>query len=203
MPQIDKRIDTYIFKSAEFAIPILEHLRNLVHKACPDVVETVKWGMPHFEYKGAILCGMASFKHHCAFNFWKASIMDDPKGILQTIGKTSMGHFGKIESLEDLPADKTIISYIKAAMKLNEQGVTIPKAKPAEKKQLVVPDYFTRELKKNKKALNTFNDFSYSNRKEYVEWVTEAKSDATRDKRLATAIEWMAEGKIRHWKHVK
>ena len=203
MPQTDKRIDAYILKSSVFAIPILEHLRTLVHKACPEAVETIKWGMPHFEYKDAILCGMASFKQHCAFNFWKASIMDDPKGILETRGKTSMGHFGKIQSLGDLPPDKTIISYIKEAMKLNEQGVIVPKAKPAGKKELIVPDYFTKELKKNKKALKTFNDFSYSNKKEYIEWITGAKTEATCDSRMATAIEWMAEGKIRHWKHVK
>lgn len=201
MAQKDKRIDAYIAKSAEFAQPIMEHLRALVHKACPEVTETIKWGFPHFEYKG-ILCTITSFKQHCSFGFWKATLMEDPQGILETIGKTAMGHLGSIKNINDLPADKTIVAYIKVAMKLNDEGINVVRPK-TEKKTLVVPSYLKKALAANKKALKTFEDFSYSNKKEYVEWITEAKTDATREKRLATALEWMAEGKIRNWKYVK
>ncbi|WP_276131683.1 YdeI/OmpD-associated family protein [Polluticoccus soli] len=203
MAHTDKRIDAYIAKSADFAKPVLEHLRALVHKACPEITETVKWGMPHFEYKG-IVCSMASFKQHCVFGFWKASIMDDPHGILEKVGKTSMGSLGSITSKKDLPADKIIISYIKAAVKLNEEGINIEKAKPTTSpKDLQIHEDFKKALAKNKEARKTYDVFSHTNKKDYVDWVNEAKTDATRDKRIATAIEWMAEGKIRNWKYVK
>lgn len=201
MGQKDARVDAYIERSA-FA-PILQHLRGLVHKTCPQATETIKWGFPHFEYKG-ILCSMASFKQHCSFGFWKAAIMDDPHGVLQTVGKTAMGHFGQITDINNLPPDKTIIAYIKAAMKLNEEGINVVKPKTAaEKKELVVPDYFQKALAKNKKALKTFEALNYSNKKDYIEWITEAKTTATKDKRMATALEWLAEGKVRNWKYVK
>jgi hypothetical protein len=203
MTHTDKRIDAYIARSADFAQPILAHLRALVHKACPDVTETVKWGFPHFEYKG-IICSMASFKQHCSFGFWKASIMDDPNNILEKVGKTSMGSLGALTSKKDLPADKIIISYIKTAVRLNEEGINLEKAKPGTSaKTLEVPDAFTKALAKNKEARKTYDAFSHSNKKEYIDWINDAKTDATRDKRIATAIEWMAEGKIRHWKYIK
>lgn len=127
----DPRVDAYIAKSAEFARPILEHLRALVHKACPDVQETMKWSFPHFDYKG-IVCSMASFKHHCAFGFWKASLMKDPHKILSS--DEAMGHLGKITSLNDLPSDRVMIAYIKEAAALNEAGVKVSRPKPAAKK---------------------------------------------------------------------
>jgi uncharacterized protein YdeI (YjbR/CyaY-like superfamily) len=193
----DPRVDAYIAKAADFAKPILTHVRKLVHANCPEVTETIKWSMPSFEYKGGIFCGIAAFKQHCAFGFWLGDLLKiDAKA-----GK-AMGQFGRITSLADLPGDKTIASILKAAMKLHDAGAKPPaRAKPAEKKELVVPDYFLAALKKNKKALATFDGFSYYNKKEYVEWTTEAKTDATRDKRLAQAIEWMAEGKVRNWKY--
>ena len=204
MPKTDPRIDAYIKKSADFAKPVLNHLRSLVHKACPGVEETMKWSFPHFEYKGAILCSMASFKQHCAFGFWKASIMKDPEKVLQLMGKTAMGQLDRIESLKDLPADKILIAYIKEAAKLNEDEIKLPqKKKSDDKKELIVPDVLTSALQKNKKARTTFEAFSYSNKKDYVEWITEAKTDATRESRLETAIEWISEGKIRNWKYVK
>jgi uncharacterized protein YdeI (YjbR/CyaY-like superfamily) len=193
----DPRVDAYIAKAADFAKPILTHVRKLVHANCPEVTETIKWSMPSFEYKGGIFCGIAAFKQHCAFGFWLGDLLKiDAKA-----GK-AMGQFGRITSLADLPGDKTIASILKAAMKLHDAGAKPPaRAKPGEKKELVVPDYFLAALKKNKKALATFDGFSYYNKKEYVEWTTEAKTDATRDKRLAQAIEWMAEGKVRNWKY--
>ena len=203
MGKTDKRLDVYIAKSAEFAKPILSHLRDLIHSGCPEVEETIKWGFPHFDYNG-IMCSMAAFKQHCAFTFWKASIMSDPNKILQKMGNTAMGQFGQIKDLSDLPADKILLAYIKEAAKLNKEGAKLPaKTKPAEKKELVIPDYFMQALNKNKKALKTFEDFNYSNKKEYVNWILEAKSEETRNSRLKTAVEWMSEGKPRLWKYIK
>jgi len=203
MSKKSPKIDAYIAKSAPFAQPILIRLREVVHRGCPEAEETMKWGFPHFEYKG-ILCSMAAFKQHCAFGFWKGSIMSDPKGVMTQTGRTSMGHFDRITSVSDLPSDKILLSYIKEAMKLNDEDVKLPqRAKPKAEKALKVSAYFLKELKKNKAALKTFESFSRSNKKDYVEWVDEAKTDATRDKRMETALEWMAEGKIRNWKYVK
>jgi uncharacterized protein YdeI (YjbR/CyaY-like superfamily) len=197
MPETDIRIDAYIEKSADFAQPILTHLRKLVHKACPDVNETLKWSMPSFEFKG-LLCGFAAFKQHCTFGFWKQSLMETdafPKN------KTAMGSFGRITSLKDLPSDKVMIGLIHQAMELNEKGVKVPKKPAPEKKELVVPAVLSAALKKNKAARATFDKFPYSCKKEYIEWITEAKTEPTRDKRLATTIEWLAEGKRRNWKY--
>ena len=201
----DPGIDTYINKSADSMQAILNHFRKLIHQTCPELEETIKWGFPHFNYKGNLMCYMASFKQHCAIGFWKAPLMVKSKE-LNEMAKTeaAMGHLGKISSLRDLPKDQLLIKYIREAMKLNEQGVPLPsKSKPAKKKELVVPDYFMKNLIKNKKALKTFETFSYSNKKEYVEWVTSAKTEVTRAKRLTDAVLWMSEGKIRNWKYVK
>ncbi|HYF32774.1 MAG TPA: YdeI/OmpD-associated family protein [Chitinophagaceae bacterium] len=202
MPSTDSRIDAYIKKAAPFAQPILQHLRQLVHKVCPEVVETVKWGFPHFEYKG-ILCSMAAFKQHCSFGFWKATLMKDDKELLNRVGKTDMGHFDKITTLKDLPSDKILTAYIKEAMRLNEEDIKVVKPKTAAPKVLEAPADLIAALRRNKAAQKTFDAFSPSNKKEYIEWILDAKTDATREKRLETAIEWMAEGKIRHWKYVR
>ncbi len=203
MPKKDPRIDEYINKSKDFAKPVLKHLRSLVHAACPGAEETMKWSFPHFDYKGEMMCSMAAFKEHCAFGFWKAPLMKDPALLANAKSESAMGHLGRITSLKDLPSDKKITGYIKEAMALNEKGIKVAKQKPAEKKELVIPPYFTSAVKKNKKAWATFGAFSYSNKKEYVAWVTDAKTEDTRQKRLEQAIEWMAEGKIRNWKYVK
>jgi uncharacterized protein YdeI (YjbR/CyaY-like superfamily) len=199
----DKRINAYIDNAADFAKPILQHLRKLIHKTCPEVEETVKWGYPHFEYKG-MLCHLAAFKNHCSFSFYKGEMLKDELKLLNGMEKASMAHFGKLTSLKDLPSDKILATYIKEAMKLNEEGIkkeSKPKAKV--KQELEIPAYFMNALKKNKQALKSFEGFSPTNKKEYVEWVTGAKTDATRDSRLETAIEWMAEGKVRNWKYIK
>jgi uncharacterized protein YdeI (YjbR/CyaY-like superfamily) len=202
MPRINPGVDAYISKAAPFAQPVLNHLRRLVHKTCPEVEENIKWGMPSFEYKG-LLCGFASFKQHCTFGFWKASLMKDKVLMENARSESAMGHLGRITSLKDLPSDKKITAWIKEAMKLNEEGKKVVKAKPVVKKDLVIPAYIPREIKKNKKAWGTFEKFSPSAKKEYVEWITEAKSEETSNKRLLQAIEWMAEGKPRNWKYMK
>ena len=196
MATTDPRVDAYIANAPEFAQPILAHLRAVIHAACPEVRETIKWSMPNFEYHG-IMCNFAAFKQHCAFGFWKAELLlaaeDDH-------GKEAMGQFGRIASLKDLPPKRVLTAYVKKAMKLNEQGVKVarPKAAPRE---LVVPDYFIAALEANPAAYEVFNDFPTSAKRDYCDWLTEAKTEATRDKRMAQAVEWIAEGKRRHWKY--
>lgn len=198
----DKRVDAYIAKSATFAQPILKHFRQLVHEACPEAEESIKWGFPSFDYKG-MLCGMASFKQHCAFTFWKAAVMKDKQKLFSLAENAAMGQLGQIKKLSDLPSDKILLEYIKEAARLNEDGIKLPSKPKADAKDLNIPDYFIKTVGKNKNALKTFESFSYSNKKDYVEWVIEAKTEDTRNKRLATAIEWMGEGKPRNWKYLK
>ena len=197
MPVTDPRVDAYIDKSKDFAKPILNHIRELVHDACPEVVETMKWSFPHFDYKG-MMCSMASFKEHCAFGFWKRALLESSAFPAE---KTAMGSFGRLKSLADLPDDKTMEKLIVEAMRLNDEGIKVKKVVSKEKKELVVPDVLLEALASNDKAAETFNSFPYSCRKEYIEWITEAKTDSTRDKRLATTIEWLGEGKRRNWKY--
>src|SRR5262245_16429143 len=198
----DPRVDGYIAKSADFAKPILKHLRKLVHAACPAVEETLKWSMPAFMHKG-ILCGMAAFKQHCTFGFWKNKLLFANDPAARKRADEAMGQFGRITSLSDLPKDQALIGYIKEAVRLNDEGLKAPpKRRSKVKKELVVPGYFLAALKKNKKALTTFESFSYSHKKEYVEWIAEAKGEDTRKRRMETALEWLAEGKSRNWKYM-
>jgi uncharacterized protein YdeI (YjbR/CyaY-like superfamily) len=192
-------VDAYIDKSAAFAQPILGKIRTLFHEACPEIQEVMKWSFPHFEYKG-LVGSMAAFKQHCSFGFWKGKLLKDPHKLFVGVGDTSMGGM-KVSSLADLPSDKVLLAYIKEAVALNEDGIKAPTAEKKPKKALVVPGYFLAALRKNKEALAVFEAFSPSHQREYVEWVTEAKQETTRAKRLAQAIEWMAEGKSRHWKY--
>ena len=162
------------------------------------MIEIKKWSFPHLDSKG-MMCSRAAFNEHCAFGFWKQSLMED--AAFQT-EKTAMGSFGRITSLADLPDDTTMKKLIRDAMKLNDDGVNVAKPKPTgEKRELVVPEILVAALETSALASETFNKFPYSKRKDYVEWITEAKTDVTRDKRLATTIEWLAEGKARHWKY--
>jgi uncharacterized protein YdeI (YjbR/CyaY-like superfamily) len=194
----DPRVDRYIADSAEFAKPILNHLREIVHAACPEVEETMKWSFPHFTYNG-ILCSMAGFKQHCAFNFWKGALVVGEAASAEE----AMGQFGRLTVIADLPLDETLTAYIHQAMKLNEAGTKAPGRPGSKAKQeLVVPDYFLAALNQNGSARATFEGFSPSHRREYVAWVTEAKGEDTRKRRLDTAVEWMAEGKPRNWKYV-
>jgi len=202
MAKKDSRVDACIAKAAPFAQPILKHIRKLVHAGCPEVEETIKWQFPSFMYKG-MLCGMAAFKNHCTFGFWKHELIFGKEKLVANGDERGMGQFGRITSLSDLPEDNVLLGYIKEAVRLNDEGVKVPsRAKPKKKMPLVVPDYFMKELKKNKKALAVFEGFSYSHKKEYTEWITEAKAEATRKRRIDTAIQWMTEGKARNWKYM-
>jgi hypothetical protein len=199
MGKRDARVDTYIAKAQPFAQPILEHLRKVVHQACPGVEETMKWSFPHFMHDG-ILCSMAAFKEHCAFGFWKGALIEGAPGL----GREAMGQFGRITSIRDLPPEKTLMRLVQQAAKLNENGVKTPKVRKPELPRRPVPPApadFLSALRKNKKALATYEGFSPSHKREYVEWITEAKGEATRQRRMTTAIEWMADGKARNWRY--
>jgi uncharacterized protein YdeI (YjbR/CyaY-like superfamily) len=202
----EPRVDAYIAKSKPFAQPILTHVRELIHKACPGVVETIKWSRPFFEYKGAILCNISAFKEHCTVGFWGeeiSAVLRDSE-ILQP---GAMGSLGRITRIEDLPPNKQILGLLRQAAGFIDSGqYTSPisarsKVVKAPAPALEVPAEFTKALKANKKASAVFAKFSPSCKREYVEWVAEAKRVETRDKRIATAVEWISEGKQRNWKY--
>lgn len=197
--QTDKRVDAYIAKAAPFAQPVLRHLRKLVHAACPETGETIKWGMPSFMYRGKILAGMAAFKAHAAFGFWHRGM---EKLMANEIGKTydAMGLLGRITSRKDLPGDRVLTHYIKTAIKLHDSGAPA-RTKPKPKPPVPVPADLGAALRKNKQAAAHWADISPSGRREYIEWITGAKRPETRAARLATTIEWTAQGKKRNWKY--
>jgi uncharacterized protein YdeI (YjbR/CyaY-like superfamily) len=199
MPTTNPRVDKFIKDSPVWSQPILKRLRASVHKACPQIQETIKWGKPSFEYNGPC-CLMAAFKAHCAFVFWKAKLMENAGGRLETKNRTAMGNLGRITSLKDLPSSATLVAMVKEAVNLNEAGKRLPrvvKTKPA----LKPPAYFMAAVRKSPKALATWKRFTPSCQREYVEWVTEAKQDSTRTRRLQTTVEWLAAGKQRNWKY--
>jgi uncharacterized protein YdeI (YjbR/CyaY-like superfamily) len=196
MPKTDSRIDAHIAKSADFAKPILEHIRKLVHAARPEVEETVKWNFPTFSRNG-IVCHMAAFKAHCAFGFWNSGMQAK---LYAAVGSKETKHFRNLTALSDLPKDKVLVALIKEAVKLNESGVKLTKIrKPA--KPLKVPSDLAAAIKSDKKAQSNFKALSPNHRNEYIEWITEAKRAETRAKRVATAIDWLAKGKSRNWKY--
>jgi uncharacterized protein YdeI (YjbR/CyaY-like superfamily) len=196
----DPRVDAYIAKSADFAKPILTHLREVVHAACPQVEETMKWSSPHFDYKGQMMCAMAAFKQHAIFGFWKGKLIT---GVApnRNNGGEAMGNYGKLETVKDLPSRKELTAFIKQAMKLNDEGITVSRLKKAPKPEAKVPAELKAALAKNRKAVATWEAFSPSHRREYVEWIAEAKRPETKDKRVAQTVEWVADGKGRNWKY--
>lgn len=193
----DPRVDAYIENANPFARPILKRLRQWAHKHCPECQETLKWSAPHFGYKGKMYCGMSAFKEHCAFGFWHPMMRRNDNSL------EGMGSFGKIRSLADLPAESEFAKMAKEAMKLTDENVKAPPKPGKEREPLVIPPALKAALAKSKKAAATFEKFSYSHRREYIDWIAEAKRDETRDARVKQAIEWMAEGKQRHWKYGK
>lgn len=193
----DPRVDAYIAKSAEFARPILDQLRATVHAICPDVQEGIKWSMPFFSYLGAPMCHMAAFKQHCSFGFWLS------KQVIDGNDRDGMGQFGKLASLKDLPSKKELAALLRKAMALNEAGVKHARPKAGSKPPPAPPEDLAALLAKRqhaaaRKAWDTFPPGAQS---EYIDWITEAKTDATRQKRLATTLAWLAEGKRRNWKY--
>jgi hypothetical protein len=199
MARRDPRIDAYIEQAPDFARPILRHLRAAVHAGCPQVEETLKWSMPSFEHAG-ILCGMAAFKAHCTFGFWKHQLVVGAGG---ERWKEAMGSFGRITSRKDLPPKADLVRMVRKAVELNEQGVRVPRAKRAVRPVGPLPPVLKAALARDKRAREHFESFSPSHRREYVEWIAEAKTEATRAKRLQQALEWLAQGKHRHWKYEK
>jgi uncharacterized protein YdeI (YjbR/CyaY-like superfamily) len=193
----DPRVDACIADAQPFARPILTFIRKAVHAGCPDVEETLKWGRPAFMYKG-ILCGMAAFKEHVVFGFWNGAAMDG----LGNAGGDATRRFERITSIDALPTAKTFVGLVRRAAALQDRGVKAPRMKRAPKAPLTEPDDLLAALKKNRKARTAYDAFSPSHKREYVEWITEAKTSATRKRRLDTAIEWMAEGKPRNWKYM-
>lgn len=201
MPK-NKKVDEYISQAHDFAKPVLNHLRKLVHIACPQAEESIKWGHPHFEYKG-LLCNMAAFNKHCAFGFWKATLMKDAD-LLQENNADAMGHSGKIKSLSDLPKDRIIIARVKEAALLNEKGIALPVLKPSDKKhEIAVPLLLKKELVKNKIASDAFDNLSNYYKKEYIDWIDEVKTEKTKLMRIATTIKWLTEGKTKNWKYLR
>jgi len=194
----DARVDAYIGKAAPFARPILTRIRDIVHDACPSAEETIKWGMPFFMYQG-VLCHMAAFKRHCAFGFWKGKLV-----VGDAAGTTAMGQFGRISEVSELPPRATLARYLKRAMQLNEAGVKSPtRARATRPARVTVPRDLAAALARNRAARATFDGLSPSGRREYVEWITDAKRDETRRRRLETAVEWLAGGKPRNWQYLR
>ena len=192
----DPRVDAYIAKSADFARPILEHLRKAVHAACPSCEETIKWGMPFFMYGGKPLASMAAFKAHCAFGFWRRDTGEAFKA------GAAMGQFGRIETVIDLPPKAEFAKLVKAQMALVDAGEgSRPKPKGAPKPPPEAPADLLAALKKNSAARRTYEGFPPGAQREYVEWIVEAKREETRANRIAQAVEWMAEGRKRNWKY--
>jgi uncharacterized protein YdeI (YjbR/CyaY-like superfamily) len=199
MPTKDARIDAYIEKAQPFARPVLNRIRKAVHTACPEVVESVKWGMPAFAYKGPLV-GMAAFKAHCALAFWKASLM---KTLPTDVGTDAMGEFGRLESLDDTPTEAQLVKMVKEAAALNDAGVKVVRRTSAPKPPPKAPPDMAAALKTNAKAHAAWKAFPPSHQREYIEWITGAKTDETRARRLETAVSWIAEGKARNWKYAR
>jgi uncharacterized protein YdeI (YjbR/CyaY-like superfamily) len=194
----DARVDAYIDECPDFARPILKELRKRVHASVPEVVETIRWRAPYFQYKDTLLGGMASFKQHCAFGFWHPLLRDGDTSL------EGMGRFGHVKTIGDLPPEKEFAKLAKQAKRLVDDGVKgPPRPPPAPDRKVVIPPDLAALFRKNAKARATYDAFSYSKRKEYVDWINDAKREETRKQRLATTVEWLAEGKSRMWKYEK
>lgn len=195
----DRRVDAYIAQAAPFARPILAHLREVVHETCPDVEETIKWRSPTFMHHG-ILAGMSAFKEHAVFGFWKGSLVVDDKN---EKAQSGMGQFGRLTKLSDLPSKKVLAGLVKKAMQLNESGVKVVREPKHDKKPATMPKDLAAALARNKKARLAFEAMSPSHRKEYMEWVGEAKRDETRAMRIQKTVTQLEEKKSLNWKYAK
>ncbi|NNE05487.1 MAG: hypothetical protein HKN15_07165 [Xanthomonadales bacterium] len=195
------RVDAYIASAADYARPLLLKLRDWVHDAAPEIEEDIKWGMPAFMHKG-IVANMAAFKKHVSFGFWKGQLMKDPAGLFDNPRRTQITAF-KLRTLDDLPAREVFAAYLREAIELNERGVKLPVANKNPEREVAIPEDLSAALKNSPDARSVFESLSYTHRKEYVDWLNEAKRDATRTRRLETAIEWISQGKPRNWKYNK
>lgn len=193
----DPRIDAYIERAAPFAQPLLKHWRAVVHEACPEVQETIKWSMPFFTHGERILAQMAAFKAHCAFGIYAGEAVNDRER-----NEEAMGNFGRISQLADLPPKKELIRLLKAGVAAIDSGERAPRARKNEPKPPpVIPPDLAEALAANADAKRHFEAFSPSHRREYIEWINDAKQPQTRAKRLATTIEQSAEGKSQNWRY--
>lgn len=200
MPERDPRVDAYIQRSADFARPILDHLRAQVHATCPDVEETIKWGFPHFIYAGGVLCSMAAFKQHAAFGFWKGALIDGV-GAAADQGR-AMGQFGRLTRIADLPSQRALQRMLRTAMKLNVDRVKVPGRERKAKPVPPLPADLAAALQRNARARRAYENFPPGEQREYQDWITGAKRAQTRERRVAQAVEWLAEGKRRNWKYL-
>lgn len=200
MEKYSAQVDEYIEKSPDFAKPILHYLREMIHETCPDAEEAIKWKFPAFMYKGKILCSITAFKQYCSLGFWLHQEMKTISELETAAEKSNMFSLGKITKMEDLPSKTLLKKAIKEAMELTDMGVTMKKAAPS-KTETQIPDYFQTALNANEKALQVFQKASPSFRKEYINWITDAKTETTRHKRMEQALEWISEGKGRNWKY--
>jgi len=191
-----KDVDAYIAAAPDFAAPILVRIRETIHAACPDVEEAIKWGVPHFLYKG-IFASMAAFKQHCAFGFWHSGMNSLNKNAKPD---EAWGQFGRMTSLKDLPSAADFKRLIRQAMKLADNGVKSERVRK-KKPPFTVPRELRAALAKHPKARQAFENFSPSHQREYCEWIAEAKRDDTREKRIQTTLEWLTQGKSRNWKY--
>lgn len=202
-PKQNPKVDAFAEKIEDFAKPIFAHLRGLIHETCPEVIEEIKWGNPHFDYKGDMMCIFAAYKKHCSFTFYKDALMGDAR-LKANDGMPAAKRFmGKLTSVADLPSDQELKSWIKEAMALNEQGLKLPARESKTPKDVDVPAAFTEKLQANPNIAKIFESKSASFQKEYNIWIGDAKTEATRNKRIEEALAWIAEGKGRFWKYAK
>jgi uncharacterized protein YdeI (YjbR/CyaY-like superfamily) len=203
MAQLNSKVDEYIAKSEEFSKPILEYLRQIIDETCPDATEDIKWGTPHYSYKGDHLCMIAGFKNHCSFSLYKAEFLKD-KEIAESVkaGK-KFGYMDKLKSVSELPSKEILVSLLKEVMTINENGIKKEKTISDKPKVIETPDYLTEALNADKKAKEVWESKSDSYRKDYLVWIIDAKTDATRQKRIEQSLEWIAEGKGRFWQYAK
>ena len=195
-PKRDERIDAYLAKAQPFARPILGHIRDRVHAAVPEVEETLKWSAPSFTLDGKILMMMAAFKQHAALNFWRGQEL---RG--QDANADAMGQFGKLTSLDDLPPDEELERLIRQAAALTKSAPAPRKVKHAPKPPSEMHPEFAAALARAPQARAVLDGFPPGAQRDYLEWIADARQDATRAKRIATAVEWLGEGKRRHWKY--
>lgn len=202
-PAYNLSIDSYLENAEPFAKPVLVHVRALLHSVCPEITEEIKWGIPHFDYHGEMMCIFAAYKNHCSFSFWKETLMSDARFKANPDLPAIKRFMGKLTKVTDLPTDAELTDWIREAMALNEQGIKLPVRKSEEPKVIGIPEAFLTALSANPDVKAIFEGKSPSFRKDYNVWIGDAKTDATRNKRIEEAVAWIAEGKSRFWKYSK